>query len=131
MEKLLRVDNFASDPNAIAGPHGWPRIGRQFYNIHALLTAPTVRDLLADRALVTEILGSARAVSAALGRPDLPSPTGGFAASPAFAPGSTLVKRLRVEHDAAMLDLYYGTDPPPPFDDVLAQIHANEALLNL
>lgn len=130
LEKLLRVNNFASDPDATTGPHGWPRIGRQLYDIHALLRTPAVRDLLADRSLVAEILDSAREVSAAFGKPDLPLPEGGFAASPAFDATSAMAERLRAEHDAAMRDLYYGTDVPPTFDDVLTQVHADATLLD-
>lgn len=131
LEKLLRVNNFASDPEATNGPHGWPRIGRQMYDIHALLLDPTVRELLLDRALVAEILTSAQQVSAGFSKPDLPVPTGGFAESPAFTRGSEFTERLRVEHDAAMRDLYYGTDTPPSFDDVLDQVHADATLLSV
>lgn len=95
-----------------------------------MLRTPTVRDLLADRNLVAEILDSARKVSAAFGKPDLRLPEGGFAASPAFDTASTMAERLRAEHDAAMRDLYYGTDLPPTFDDVLTQVHADATLLD-
>jgi len=124
-----------ADPAAIlvelaqAGTHGWPRIGRQFYDIWALLRTPEVRSLLQDAPLVAEILTSARAVSERLGRPDAPTPPGGFAASPALAPDGELADRLRREHDAAMRDLYYGTEPPPTFDDVLEQVHTDALLL--
>lgn len=33
IEKLLRVNNFASKPGVADSVHGWPRIGRQFYDI--------------------------------------------------------------------------------------------------
>lgn len=52
LEKLLRVNNFAAEPDAAASPHGWPRIGRQLYDISALLRDPSVRELLADKPLV-------------------------------------------------------------------------------
>jgi hypothetical protein len=128
---MLRVNNFASNPDAIVGPHRWPRIGRQLYDIHALLLTPVVRDLFADKSLVTEILNSAREVSAVFGKPDLPMPEGGFAASPAFDASSPLAERLQAEHDAAMRDLYYGTEQPPTFHDVLAQVHADAQLLDV
>ena len=130
LEKLLRVNNFAASPDAIAGPHGWPRIGRQLYDIYALLRDTTVRELLADKALVTNILISAREVSDAFGKPDLPTPVGGFAESPAFDSDSPFTSRLRSEHDAAMRDLYYGTETPPTFDEVLTVVHANAHLLD-
>ncbi|PJJ55307.1 nucleotidyl transferase AbiEii/AbiGii toxin family protein [Compostimonas suwonensis] len=130
LEKLLRVNNFAASPDTAASPHGWPRIGRQLYDIYSLLLDPTVRELLTDKPLVADILTSARDVSAAFGRPDLPAPIGGFAASPAFDPASSFADRLRTEHDAAMRHLYYGMDAPPSFDDILAQVRADAALLD-
>ncbi|HTO00783.1 MAG TPA: hypothetical protein VL068_08935 [Microthrixaceae bacterium] len=86
---------------------------------------------LTDRALVAEFLTSAQQVSAGFSKPDLPVPAGGFAASPAFTRGSEFGERLRVEHDAAMRDLYYGTDTPPTFDDVLDQVHTDATLLSV
>jgi len=129
LEKLLRVNNFTDSPESAASPHGWPRIGRQLYDIYALLHDPSVRELLADKPLVAEILTSAREISAAFGKPDLPVPDGGFAASGAFDAASSFADRLRVEHDAAMRDLYYGTEEPPSFEDVLTQVRADAALL--
>lgn len=129
LEKLLRVNNLAAAPDAVGSSQVWSRVGRQFYDIYALLRDPSVRELLADDSLVAEILVSAQAVSAALGKPDLPVPEGGFAASPAFDIRSAVADRLRVEHDAAMRDLYYGTDEPPSFEDVLAQVRSDAALL--
>ena len=40
-----------------------------------------------------------------------------------------LAVRLRAEHDAAMEGLYYGTDEPPAFNEVLERVHAQSALL--
>lgn len=131
IEKLLRINNYATAPNADTGPHGLVRIGRQLYDIWALLDTPTVTELLADRQLVGEILASALSVSASIGRPDQPVPAGGFAASDAFDPGSSLAEQLRQAHDHAMRVLYYGTDQPPTFDEVLARVHADTDLLDL
>lgn len=128
IEKLLRVNNFASDPAAQEGVHGWPRIGRQFYDLWALLGNDEVLEFLHDKATVIEVLASCYEISQAF-TPDLPVPDGGFAASPAFDSGGPLAVRLREEHDAAMDGLYYGTDTPPSFDEVLERIHANSALL--
>ncbi|MCI1747779.1 MAG: nucleotidyl transferase AbiEii/AbiGii toxin family protein [Acidipropionibacterium sp.] len=128
IEKLLRVNNFASDPTAQEGVHGWPRIGRQFYDLWALLGNDEVLEFLHDKATVVEVLASCYEISQAF-TPDLPVPDGGFAASPAFDSGGPLAVRLRAEHDAAMEGLYYGTDTPPTFDEVLERIHTNSALL--
>ncbi|MFT4187453.1 MAG: nucleotidyl transferase AbiEii/AbiGii toxin family protein [Aeromicrobium sp.] len=128
IEKLLRINNFASDPTAQEGVHGWPRVGRQFYDAWALLGDDEVLTFLHDRATVAEVLASCYRVSRAF-TPDLPVPDGGFAASPAFNGEGPLTGRLRAEHDAAMDGLYYGTDTPPTFDEVLERIHANSSLL--
>jgi hypothetical protein len=130
IEKLLRVNNFASDPAAQETTHGWPRIGRQFYDIWALLGAEEVLDLLADTRLAGEILASCYEVSKAF-TPDRLVPAGGFAASTAFVPDGPLAQRLGAEHDVAMRDLYYGTDEPPSFGDVLDRVQANRQLLDI
>jgi hypothetical protein len=51
--------------------------------------------------------------------------------SPAFDPDGPFTRRLRIEHDAAMRDLYYGADTPPTFDDVLARVHRHARLLDI
>jgi hypothetical protein len=130
VEKLLRVNNFASKPRAQESVHGWPRIGRQFYDIWALLGTGEVLDFLADRPLVAGVLANCFEVSEAF-EPDLPVPGGGFAASVAFDPNGALAIRLRREHEAAVRDLYYGTDAPPTFDEVLDRINANRRDLDV
>jgi len=127
IEKLLRVNNFASDPAAQESVHGWPRIGRQFYDVWALLGTDEVVEMLADRQLMAEILVSCYEVSMAF-TPDKPVPSGGFARVLAFGPDGPLAHRLHAEHDAAMRDLYYGTESPPSFDDVIARVqeHSDE-----
>lgn len=130
IEKLLRINNFAADPDARRGAHGWSRIGRQLYDVWALLGTPEVLELLADRPLAGQILADCYRISAAF-RPDEPIPYGGCAASLAFDPTGTLTPRLRTEHELAMRDLYYGTDTAPTFDDVLARVAAHRADLDI
>lgn len=130
IEKLLRVNNFAMNLDSVVPEHGWPRIGRQFYDIYALLGSAEVQDLLADRLLAREIIDSARAVSAAIDRPDADVPCGGFASSPIFDEAGEFAGRLSDEHELAMRDLYYGTDDAPSFSAVLARVHENAALLD-
>lgn len=130
IEKLLRVNNFTSDPVAQESAHGWPRIGRQFYDVWALLGTDEVVALLADRPLVSEILASCYAVSIAF-TADQPVPHGGFARVLAFDPDGPLADRLRAEHDGAMRDLYYGTDEPPSFEDVLARVQEHSDALDI
>ena len=62
---------------------------------------------------------------------DKPVPPGGFAECAAFDPDGPLAARLRTEHDLAMRDLYYGTDEPPTFDDVLERVRAGRDLLDI
>lgn len=128
LEKLLRVNNFVVDPARRDTPHGLPRIGRQFYDIWALLREPSVTDLLADKAKVDAILQSIFEVSEQFS-PDYPVPSGGFAASDAFAADGEFTQGLRKQHDIAMRDLYYGSNPPT-FDDVIERVHSCAELLN-
>jgi len=130
IEKLLRINNFASDPDAQGGVHGWSRIGRQFYDVWALLGTSEVLTLFGDRTATAEILASCFEVSRAF-VPDKPVPPGGFAECAAFDPDGPLATRLRTEHDLAMRDLYYGTDEPPTFDDVLERVQAGRDLLDI
>ena len=126
----LRINNFASDPEVQASIHGWSRIGRQFYDVWALLGRQNVLDLLADRPTTGEVLAICFEISLAFA-PDKPLPHGGLAACIAFNPDGPLAGRLRTEHEIAMRDLYYGTNEPPTFDEVLDRVHASRALLDI
>lgn len=128
IEKLLRVNNFVVDPARRSTTHGLPRIGRQLYDIWALLGEQMVIDLLSDKSQFGEILNSAYEVSEAF-TPDWPVPDGGFAASSAFDPIGQFAAQLRQEHERAMRDLYYGEVSPPSFDDVLDRVHSSAPLL--
>jgi hypothetical protein len=130
IEKLLRVNNFAQRPDDQNGTHAWSRIGRQFYDIWALINDPNVQALLADKSQVSEILDSINKVSQTY-KGDEPVPDGGFAASPAFDPAGPLATGLQREHDAAIANLYYGNpDDAPAFQDVLDRVHQHADLLN-
>jgi hypothetical protein len=97
-------------------------------DIWALLHEPSVTELLADKAQVGAILQSIFEVSEQFS-PDHPVPTGGFAASDAFSPDGEFAAELRRQHDSAMRNLYYGSDPPT-FDDVIDRVHSCGELLN-
>ncbi len=56
---------------------------------------------------------------------------GDFTACTAFNPDGPLAGPLRTKHEIAMRDLYYGTDEPPTFDEVLDRVHARRALLDI
>ena len=128
IEKLFRVNNFVVDPGRRDTPHGWPRIGRQFYDIWALLGESSVTELLTDRVQFGEILESVLEVSEHF-IADQPVPIGGFAASAAFDVAGEFAAALSKEHDTAMGTLYYGTDAPT-FEDVLDRVHSSAKLLN-
>lgn len=130
MEKLLRVNNFVLD-EARRSDHGWPRIGRQFYDIWALLGDDRVLDFFADREAAAAVLIDCIRVSRDRSPPDLPPPQGGFAACKAFDSQWEYVDLLRAEHDKAMRDLYYGSTTAPAFGDVIERVRANTDLLNL
>jgi hypothetical protein len=125
---LLRVNNFVVDPGRRDTTHGLPRIGRQLYDIWALLHEPSVTEFLTDKAQFGAILQSNFEVSEHFS-PDHPVPSGGFAASDAFSSDGEFAAELRREHDIAMRDLYYGSDPPT-FDDVIERVQSCAGLLN-
>ncbi|MBW8173993.1 nucleotidyl transferase AbiEii/AbiGii toxin family protein [Ornithinimicrobium sp. Arc0846-15] len=127
IEKLLRINNFATDPQ---GTHGLPRIGRQFYDIYQLLKTDEVRELLADKERGGQILESCYRVSEAFGGDEKP-PKGGFSQCAAFDPDSAIAEELAHQHGIAMEQLYYGSEPAPTFNRILDQIHKDSALLNI
>ena len=130
IEKLLRVNSFAASDAAREDVHGWQRIGRQFYDIFALLGDDMALGLLEDKPQVRRVLDSCATVSEAFGGGDAPIPTGGFAHSPVFDDQGQFATRLREEHERAMRDLYYGLEPGPTFDAVLVRVHECVELLD-
>ena len=127
LEKLLRVNNFAV--RADDDEHGWPRIGRQFYDLWALLGSAEVLAFLEDRTRVRRIYDDCRRVSIGY-RSDEEVPSGGFASCTLFDPTWPWAERLRAEHDVAMRDLYYGdAELAPTFDDVVERIQEHRELL--
>jgi hypothetical protein len=122
IEKLFRVNNFAVREKSRDDIHGWPRIGRQCYDIWALLGSSEVLALLADSAQSREVLADCLRVSESFGT-DEPLPLKGFASCYAFDPKGSFAERLRAQHDAAMKDLYYGS--APHFASTLAESRRN------
>jgi hypothetical protein len=130
IEKLLRMNNFALDESRRGGVQGWPRIGRQYYDVWALLGDERVLQFMADKAQVAAIVDDCIKVAAA-GAGDLPVPSGGFAACELFDTAWPESHRMRKEHDAAMQDLYYGpAGTAPSFGDVLDRVAAHRDLLD-
>lgn len=129
LEKLLRVNTFACMPADARKDHYWTRIGRQYYDIWALLSRQEVLDFF-ERDDLSDIIADCLVQSIRFGG-DSPIPDGGFAASPAFDRDADVIPRLRVEHANAMRDLYYGTDGGPTFDAVLARVSEHSVLLDV
>lgn len=129
IEKLLRVNTFAGMPPTDRKEHYWTRIGRQYYDIWALLGQEDVRAFF-ERDDLGTILADCLAQSVRFGG-DLPIPYGGFAASPAFDPNADVMARLREEHANAMRDLYYGPNEGPSFDSVLRRVSEHRTLLDV
>jgi hypothetical protein len=130
IEKLLRVNNFGADPAGRSSSPGWPRIGRQFYDLWALLGSDHVLALLTNWEQTAAIVADCLRISAAF-QPDLPPPAGGFASCAAFDPNWEHAARLRAEHDRAMTDLCYGAVAAPSFEDVIARVHGHRELLDV
>ena len=129
LEKLLRVNTFASALPADRKEHHWTRIGRQYYDIWALLDREDVRTFFGRNDLHV-IIADCLAQSVRFGG-DRPIPPGGFAASPAFDLRADVIPRLRVEHANAMRDLYYGPGAGPSFDSVLVRVGEHQSLLDI
>lgn len=129
VEKLLRVNTCASMPPADRKEHYWTRIGRQYYDIWALLGRDDVRAFFA-RDDLDAVIADCLAQSVRFGG-DQPIPRGGFAASPAFDPGADVAPRLRDEHAKAMRDLYYGPGEGPAFNSVLRRVSEHQSLLDV
>ena len=128
IEKLLRMNNFSQASDAERDAKGWPRIGRQFYDVWALLGHASVVKFLQDTTIVRAVLADCATVSQSFG-PDAPPPADGFAASGVFTGVGVDMARLEKEHDTAMRELYYGAAPAPTFAAVLDRVRENRSLL--
>lgn len=129
IEKLLRVNNFALMEEASRDHHGWPRIGRQFYDLWQLLDCPEVLEFLADKHQAFSVLNDCFRVSLDF-TPDRLPPSGGFAESPIFDSSSELYRRLSDEHDIAMKQLYFGKPLDLPLNEVFERVKENKNLLD-
>ena len=130
IEKLLRMNNFSQARDSERDAKGWPRIGRQFYDVWALLGHSSVVGFLQDTKTVRAVLADCAVVSQSFGQ-DAPPPADGFAASDVFTGIGVDMARLEKEHDTAMRELYYGSTPAPTFADVLDRVQENRSLLTL
>ena len=125
LEKLLRVNTHAAGND---GRDNEARIGRQMYDIWALLGDERVLAFLNDRNETAKTLADCYTISKMF-RPDSPQPDGGFAESPAFKLGTGLAARLARSHDLAMNDFYYGNETKPTFAEVAERVRSHAGLL--
>ena len=130
IEKLLRMSNFSQARDSERDAKGWPRIGRQFYDVWALLGHSSVVGFLQDTKTVRAVLADCAVVSQSFGQ-DAPPPADGFAASAVFTGIGVDLARLEREHDTAMRELYYGSTPAPTFAAALDRVQENHSLLTL
>lgn len=128
LEKLLRVEAYVTAPEAAKDGEG-TRIGRQLYDLWALLGDARVHDLLSDGKTVKEILDSAAAISKLFTSAPVRRPEGGFASSVAYDPDSALATQMQDWHEQAMRELYYGAEPAPTYLEVCERIRAHAHLL--
>ena len=49
-------------------------------------------------------------------------PEGGFRLSPAFDVSSDVANRLHIAYESDMEELYYGTAPPPTWEEICQQV---------
>ncbi len=80
IEKLLRMNNFSQASDSERDTKGWSRIGRQFYDVWALLGHSSVVGFLQDTKTVRAVLADCAVVSQSFGQ-DAPPPADGCAAS--------------------------------------------------
>lgn len=131
IDKLLRVNTFASRPADQDKIHGWAASVGSSTTSGPCSGTTTWRSLVADKQTVGDIMSSIIEVSARYTAADL-IPEGGFANSAEFDPNSALATGLRREHDSAMTNLYYGDAAlAPSFDDVIGRVRDSAALLDL
>lgn len=130
IEKLLRVNNFALMEGASQDRHGWPRIGRQFYDLWQLLGNQEVIEFLTNKHQASGVLQDCFKVSQDF-TPDQLPPTGGFAESPIFDSSSALFGRLSEEHNKAMRTLYFGKPMDLPLTTVFERIRTHRELLDI
>ena len=129
IEKLLLVNTAAEHASADIASLPAFRVGRHFYDIHCLLGAGEVLELLADRAQFEEITNDAAEISRRHYAGAIDRPESGFATGPAFAAEGSLRAAIEHEYISAMDAFYFGIPPYPPFDAVLERVTATAKLL--
>jgi len=129
LEKLYAIHAEAIRLQADPAKTATPRIGRHLYDVSRLLADDEVAAFLVDAATVEAVLEEIEQVS----REHFATtsgerrPEGGFAQSPAFDLSSDVADRLRVAYESDIEDLYYGTAPPPSWEQICRQVTSSPA----
>lgn len=121
------VQRLAADPSTPIPP----RVSRHFYDVYKLLGDDQVCELLEDRSQVLEVIASVEEISRKQfggGVGEL-RPEAGFAACPAFDPGSEVSALLRTGYEATMPELYFGTSPLPTWEAICVRVADTGGLL--
>ena len=117
-ERALHLDR---RPDALAGA------GRHYYDVYCLLSDSSVRDRLSTYPGGTAALADdVDARSREAGFPSAPRPTGGFAESPAFTPGTPAESAGRATYERAAA-LIWGE--VPTFDECVSAVRSVGDLL--
>ena len=125
LEKLYAIHDEAICLASDVAVAATARIGRHFYDVSQLLAADEVVTFLADDATVRTVLEEIEHVSREhfiRGVPGELRPEGGFRLSPAFDVSSDVANRLHIAYESDMEELYYGTAPPPTWEEICQQV---------
>ena len=125
LEKLILIHALAQRPETGTPHQAEARAGRHFYDIYQLLGDDRVLDLLADRDQMMQVIASVQQIDRAYfkGSDDTElRPKDGFAASPAFDPGTDVSLRLRAGYEATMPELYFGDGPLPTWNQICGRV---------
>ena len=131
LEKLVLIHGLAQKLAADPSTPVPARNGRHFYDVYQLLGDSRVRHLLDDRGQVSEVMASVEEISRQYfgGGGAEVRPTAGFAACPAFDPGSQVSALLRAGYETTMPELYFGAKPLPPWEAICARVAEAHAVL--
>ena len=113
IEKLLRMNNFSQASDSERDAKGWPRIGRQFYDVWALLGHSSVVGFLQDTKAVRAVLADCAVVPQSFGQ-NAPPPADGCAASGVFTGVGVDMARLESASSATCLRRQPEQTAPSP-----------------
>lgn len=132
LEKLVHIHALARRLGAEATRPADSRDGRHFYDVYLLLGDDRVRGLLADHDQARQVMASIEEITRTYfdtsGATEF-RPADGFAASPAFDPGTDVSRRLRGAYEATMPELYFGVAPLPTWDEICRRVAEARRLL--